>query len=160
MDHVQRWLHGDQRCASGRSLLYIPLMMRGFTVNDNLWLGLSCLCSKHRLRFLFLNVFYSPQQYLRKDNVFRSVCQEFCLQGGCLPLGLGSVDTPRQTRVPPRRHPFPAGRQPLPSGRHSPDGHCSGWYASYWNAFLLKFIHKFIGRVIFKYFQVDFSLNL
>ena len=29
-----------------------------------------------------------------------------------------------------------------PLGRHPPDGHSSGPYASYWNAFLCRFIFK------------------
>ena len=39
-------------------------------------------------------------------------------------------------RYPRGRH--PPGQTP-PRDRHPPpaDGHCSGWYASYWNAFLL-----------------------
>ena len=41
--------------------------------------------------------------------------------GGCLPLGPGGV------------HPRSPDRHPLPPPR---DGHCSGRYASYWNAFL------------------------
>ena len=62
--------------------------------------------------------------------------------GGCISqytLGVGVAE-------PPGRH--PTGRQPsgqilpqayTPLGRHpTPDGHCSGRYASYWNAFLFS----------------------
>ena len=55
-------------------------------------------------------VHYRPQTKLRKGNVFTSVCQEFCPQGGCTPHLLG--------RHPPRQ--TPPGRQPL--GRHPPPG--------------------------------------
>ena len=87
---------------------------------------------------------------MRKGNVFTSVCQEFCPQGrGCLPLGLGVVytskrDPLRQSPPPSLRQTSPLGWHPLPSGRHPTSGphqrdsHCSGWYASYWNAFLFK----------------------
>ena len=60
----------------------------------------------------------------------------------CTPPGRYPLDN----HPPPLgRHPPPLGRHPLPwadtpPGRHplSPeDGHCSGQYASYWNAFLL-----------------------
>ena len=53
--------------------------------------------------------------------------------------------------IPPGRHPL--GRNPL--GRHPPpaDGYCSGWYASYWNAFLfildphpIVFLGKRLGK--------------
>ena len=47
----------------------------------------------------------------------------FCSQGGGVSQhALGQTNPPGQT--------------PL-LGRHPPDGHCSGQYASYWNAFLL-----------------------
>ena len=41
---------------------------------------------------------------------------------------------------PPRRQPLPP-RQDTPlASRHPPrDGYCSGWYASYWDAFLFTF---------------------
>ena len=47
---------------------------------------------------------------------------------------LPRADTPLTGRqLPLGRHP-PAGIHP--PGRPPWDGHCSGWYASYWNAFL------------------------
>ena len=54
--------------------------------------------------------FYRPQTKLRKGNVFTSVCQKFCTQRGVF-----------------AGHPPPTA-----------DGYCSGRYASYWNAFLLR----------------------
>ena len=69
---------------------------------------------------------YSPQTKLRKGNIFTSVCQEFCPQGGrCTPSG-----------TPPRRHP-PFLPWQTPPGRPS---YCSGRYASYWNPFLFLFM--------------------
>ena len=80
-----------------------------------------------------------PQTKLLKDNVFTSVCQEFCPQWG-------EVYTPRAD-PPQGRHPLPDNppgqtppRQTPPPGRHPRprDGHCSGWYASNWNVFLFS----------------------
>ena len=33
--------------------------------------------------------YHRPQTKLRKGNVFTSVCQEFCLSGGCIPVCMG-----------------------------------------------------------------------
>ena len=68
-------------------------------------------------------------------NVFTPVCLSVILF-----KGMGWPTPPRQTDTP-RRHPpwtdTPAPQADPPLGRHLPrDGHCSGWYASYWNAFL------------------------
>ena len=52
--------------------------------------------------------------------------------------------TPPDTRPPWKQTPQGAGNSP-PGGRQTPappplgDGHCCGWYASYWNAFLFNF---------------------
>ena len=86
---------------------------------------------------------------LRKGNVFTSVCQEFCSQGG-----VHLRDKHPSGQTPPSRHPLwadtllsrhPIGRHPPPTGQTHPmgrkpckDSHCSGWYTSYWNAFLFK----------------------
>ena len=66
--------------------------------------------------------------------------------GKCTPPGrhhFPPVDTPFPRQTPPGRHTPPGqtlpgkhpnlGRHPLP---HLRDGHCSGLYTSYWNAFL------------------------
>ena len=73
--------------------------------------------------------------------MFSQVSLSFCPQG----LGIhcppppDQADTPQTRQSPPRqgRHPHRPGRHPPrpPAGR---DGHCSGCYASYWNAFLLQ----------------------
>ena len=55
--------------------------------------------------------YYRPQTKLRKGNVYRSMCQEFCPQGGS-------------------RHP----RADTPLGRHPPpqaDSYCSGMHSCY-----------------------------
>ena len=100
-----------------------------------------------------LKNFYLPKMKLLKGNVFTSVCQEFVRRGRCTPL-LGRHPLGRQ---PLGRHtpwadtPFWAdtllGRHP-PGSRHTPgsrhplsDGHCSGWYTSYWNAFFLNYTY-------------------
>ena len=68
---------------------------------------------------------YHPQTKLQKRNVFTPVCQSFCLKGGvCLSA---CWDTPPRADTP---HP----------NTHPADGHCSGRYACYWNAFWFKFI--------------------
>ena len=72
---------------------------------------------------------YRPQTTLRKGNVFTSVCQSFCSRG----------------RVPAPDWQCMLGYTP---GRHTPtpaDSYCCRRYASYWNAFLLKF-HSCLRR--------------
>ena len=92
---------------------------------------------------------YRPQLLLRKGNVFTPVCDS--VHGGCLPLGQGGVCLWVQGvvylwvqgvytlgRHPPARH----SRARHPPVKSPPgDGHCSKWYASYWNAFLFWFYH-------------------
>ena len=68
-------------------------------------------------------VYYRP-----KSNVFTSVCQEFCPQGGVYP-SMHWGRPPGQTHKPP----LPG---QTPPWTDTPDGPCSGRYASYWNAFL------------------------
>ena len=112
-----------------------------------------------RFNFFHFIHFYRPQTKLWKGNVFISMCQEFCLWGevytprqipspGIHPL----ADTPWQTPpTPPGRHPLadtPPSWQTHPLWADTPGqtpladtppryGHCSGLFASYWNAFLL-----------------------
>ena len=98
------------------------------------------------LHIVIIGVSVSPllpsSTKLRQGNIFTGVCQSFCSQG----RGHLSHWTPgRYTHTPPVRY-TPPGRSPqagthsagtLP-GRYTPhDDHCSGRYASYWNAFLL-----------------------
>ena len=40
---------------------------------------------------------YHPQTKLREGNVFKPVCQSFCLHRGCLPLGPGGIAPIGQT---------------------------------------------------------------
>ena len=94
------------------------------------------------------NHFYRPQTKLQKDNVFTSVCQEFCPHGGkvCAPTWvyilpgqtppgryLPPSDTPpKQTQPTLGRHPL---RQtPSPSQLTPPsqsDGHYTGQHGQY-----------------------------
>ena len=75
--------------------------------------------------------YYGPLLYLRKGYVFTGVC-----------LSTGGEVYPPLGRHPLRQTPSLGHRQTTPQGKHPPpppaDGHCSGRYASYWNAFLLK----------------------
>ena len=71
--------------------------------------------------FLFSDVFT-----VRNVVVFTPVCQSFCSQEG---RGV-SGRHPAQTPPPP-----------------NPDGHCSGRYVSYWNAFLFTIIYEELGRI-------------
>ena len=74
------------------------------------------------------------------------MCQEFCSQGGLLPGGVCSwgVPAPGVGGVCYRGVSTPGGSAlgggpcsgGVPGG-DPPDGYCCGWYASYWNAFLL-----------------------
>ena len=62
------------------------------------------------------------------------------------------VDTPWQADTPLQADNPLAGRHPPGRQTHSPrDGHCSGRYVSYWNAFLLKMIYIFRGTVSEEY---------
>ena len=62
---------------------------------------------------------------------------------------------------PPPADTHSLGRHPL--GRHPPpqDGHCSGRYASYWNAFLLIFTgqNEVLAKVIFSQACVILSMG-
>ena len=105
---------------------------------------------------------YHPQMRLQKGNVFTRVCQEFCPQGrGCVSqhaLGTGQGGCVSQHALG-RGVCIPActggvclgvsAKRGVPSGPEAdtprdghplPDGHCSGRYASYWNAFLFGMI--------------------
>ena len=81
-----------------------------------------------------------------------------CPQGGwgCLPQCMLGYQPPEQT--PPSRADTPLGADTLPGAvtppaRDTPTGadthpplrygHCCGWYASYWNAFLLNVFFLF-----------------
>ena len=79
-------------------------------------------------RFTLSTTCYSPTN-LWQGNVFTPVCHS--VPGGCL------ADTPQG------RH--PSGQTPPPGQTPPADGYCSGWYASYWNAFLC--FREFFGSV-------------
>ena len=76
-----------------------------------------------------VDIITARKRSLGQGNIFTSVCQEFCSQGGCL--------VPGGVWRPPLR-----------------DGYCCGWYASYWNAFLFYIVllspaNEVWGKVIF-----------
>ena len=84
--------------------------------------------------------------------VAERLCFHRCLSvhgGRCKPPGR---HPPGQADTTLGRHPLPRpdtpwpGRHPPPLARHPPltDGHCSGRYASYWNAFLYLFCYFLI----------------
>ena len=104
---------------------------------------------------------------LGQGNIFTSVCQEFCPQGGCLPhcmLGYNPLDqaaTPQTRQTPPPRPgthpPDQADTTPPPDQAATPPDQAntprkadsrirstSGRYASYWNAFLSSDLLKCI----------------
>ena len=85
--------------------------------------------------------FYLTQQ--RQGNIFTIVSQSFCSRGGgCLlgHAGIHALSIPWQVHAPGRYTPLwkvhPLAGAPPYTPPH--DGHCSGRYASYWNAFLLS----------------------
>ena len=114
------------------------------------------LAKLYTVRTLFY--YYRPQTKLRKGNVFTSLCQEFCPQGGgCVcqttPSGQTRQTAPgrqtppwtdgqtRQTPPPGQTPPWADTLRQTPSRADTPppaDGYWSGWYASYRNVFLLR----------------------
>ena len=114
---------------------------------------------------------------LGQGNIFTSVCQEFCPQGGRVSASVHAgippwdqahpprADTPPGTRHPPRADNPPSRDQPPPpKTRTSPPGadcsirSTSGRYASYWNAFLLLFkCPQYAFQVNFMYWVKFFS---
>ena len=90
-------------------------------------------------------IFTVRKRSLGQGNVFTPVCQSFCSRGGACPTTCW--DTYPLGRHPPGIHPSPLLGRPLtqadtPSPRQTPPGcysiqSTSGWYASYWNAYLL-----------------------
>ena len=70
------------------------------------------------------------------------------------------ADTPWHADTPPWQADTPPGGQtpPWQAETHSPsDSYCSGWYASYWNAFLFNFC-SFFNSISLK--LTKFSTNL
>ena len=107
----------------------------------------------------FSYIFTSRKRSLGQSNIFRSVCEEFCSQGGGLPqcmlrypLGLGRHPPTRQAPPNWTRQAPPWDQAGMPRDqagtpcqtRHPPHSRAcseiwsmSGRYASYWNAILL-----------------------
>ena len=78
---------------------------------------------------------YRPQTKLRKGNVFTSMCQEFCPQGGVCHTLPWQADTPPGRQTPPWADP-PQADTPRADTPPPADGYCSGRCTFYWNAFL------------------------
>ena len=88
-----------------------------------------------------------PATKLGQGNIFSSVCQEFCSQGGSAPLHAG-IHPLFQSRHPPLEQTLPRADPPVadPPGVAPPPRWLSAsweirltsrWYTSYWNAYLL-----------------------
>ena len=81
---------------------------------------------------------YWPQRSCGQGSIFTPVCHS--VHGGGLPQCMR--DTTPQDQTPPQtRQTPPLTRQtppPPPGSRLQHTVYCCGWYASYWNAFLLR----------------------
>ena len=69
------------------------------------------------------SILLPPATKLGQGNIFRSVCQEFCSRGGCLPhCMLGNNPAGTRGRQPPQDQrqapPGTRGRHPPPGGTH------------------------------------------
>ena len=133
--------------------LSIPLLVSALS-SMNTPLGYSC-----SLWFMFSACFFTVRKRsLGQGNIFRSVCQEFCPQGGSTWAGtpppgpgtpLARYTPPGQVHPQTRYTPRPGTPHPTPDQVHPPNqvlcSACweirapSGRYASYWNAFMLIF---------------------
>ena len=110
-----------------------------------------CMCIQIYIKLSKNHLFITVRKRSCGKVMFLHVYGILFTGGRCTPPW---ADTPLgrhpQADIPLGRHPPwqtpPLGRHPLrqtpplgrhPPGRHPSDGHCSGRYASYWNAFLL-----------------------
>ena len=106
-------------------------------MRTDLMRGRSATSAKH---FVYFSC-YRPRTKLRKDNVFTSVCQEFCPRGRCthtlpadpLPARHRPLARQHTTPTPLARHHNPPSPARNPHGQRplSADGYCNGRYASY-----------------------------
>ena len=116
---------------------------RDFVPGSVLLRNVADAISRSRRMIMLLSRLLLPSAtYLRQGNVFTSVCHS--VHRGCL------GGHPPGRHLPGQTAPWadPQGRHPI--GQTTPwadtsswadtpcpaDGYCSGWYASYWNAFL------------------------
>ena len=82
--------------------------------------------------------------YVMVFTVLKLSCGKVMFSQVCVknPVHTGEVHTPGQTPPPWEDTPYqadtPLARQTPPWADTLQDGYCSGWYASYWNAFLLN----------------------
>ena len=93
---------------------------------------------KWYLNELYMHIITTRKRSLGQGNIFSSVCQEFCLQGG-LPQCMLGCQPPWQGDTSLARRPPWQGRPPTPWQGDPPPSACwdlwstSGQYASYWN---------------------------
>ena len=110
-----------------------------------------------------------------KGYVFTPVCQSFCSQEGCLPLGAwGCLPLGQGVYTPLDKYPWHTSPghtswtcthlDTYPSNTYTPslctppctDGHWSRRYASYWNAFLFIIKSK-LFLIRFEFIFIDFK---
>ena len=129
-----------------------------------------------------------PATKLGQGNIFRSACQEFCSQVGGLPHCMLGYKPPRTRPPPGSRHPPqgadtpkdqkpPVTRQPPRPDTSPQSSACwemwatSGWYTSYWNAYLFQLgpVHilpkqcsllLFVEFLIFSPYKIQHTLNI
>ena len=111
---------------------------------------------------------------LGQGNIFSSVCQEFCSQGGSASVHAGipssqelappweqtppRADTPQEQTLPWSRHPPEQTTLPLHSACWEIQS-TSGWYAFYWNAILFTGRNEVVAKVMFLQVSVIHSVH-
>ena len=147
------YLQHLQHCtnSSSRQTLHILYIFYRWSVTTFCPDGHFVVIIRNASMFTVLFFYYRPQRSCGKVIFSQASVSHSVHSGGCLADTPPWADTPLadhrlgQTHSPPGRHP----RADSPLGRHPPDrhppgqtpladGYCSGRYASYWNAFLLK----------------------
>ena len=126
--------------------------------------GPSTSLMRHRFQMWF--IITAHKRSLGQGNIFRSVCQEFCPQGGgSASVHAGILPPPEQgpprDQAPPQiRHPprpgTPLDQTPPPSRTCWEIRSTSGRYASYWNAILFGIF--FCRQRSKKIFYLEFNL--
>ena len=121
-----------------RTMEFLPFWSDSIVLNEN------TIVSVIAALLLTLSVpqFLPAATKLGQGNMFTSVCQEFCPQGGRVSAGIHPPSrhpppeqTPPQEQTPRADTP-PGSRPPPPRETDSSIRSTSGRYASYWNAFL------------------------
>ena len=76
------------------------------------WVHETSFCHEEKFSYESDLIFLEPVTKLGQGNIFRSVCQEFCPQGGSAPLHAG-IHPPWDQTPPRNRPPRNRGRHPL-----------------------------------------------